>query len=60
MALPNLGPHFIFDQVGDFLLIDRYINVSVYCGLERADMDKNRIAFDQLMKALCIDIIDHT
>jgi hypothetical protein len=50
MALANIGPHLIFDQVGDFQLIDRYLNVSVYCGLERADMDKNRIAFDQLMK----------
>ena len=50
MALSNLGPHLIFDQVGDFQLDDRYLNGSVYCGFERADMDRNRIAFDQLMQ----------
>jgi hypothetical protein len=48
MAPPN---HLIFYQVGNFLLIDRYLNISVYFGSEIADMDRNRIAFDQLIKA---------
>jgi hypothetical protein len=51
MALGNIGPHLIYDQDGDlFLDMDRYRNVSVYCALERADMDLNREVFNQLMK----------
>jgi hypothetical protein len=50
MALSDMGPHLIFDQDGDALLHDRYTCGSVYCGLERADMDLNRSTFDQLMK----------
>jgi hypothetical protein len=50
MALSDMGPHLTFDQDGDDLLDDRYTSGSVYCGLERADMDQNRSAFDQPMK----------
>ena len=52
MALGNLGPHLTFDEVGDHLLDERYMssNVSLYCAFERADMDKNRSAFNQLMQ----------
>jgi hypothetical protein len=50
MALANLGPHLHFDQIGDTDLNERYLSVTVYCGLERTDMDLNRVAFDQLMK----------
>ena len=51
MALGNLGPILQFDQDGDDLLDrERYLNVSVQCAFERADMDLRRDVFDQLMK----------
>jgi len=51
MALTNLSPHLIYDQYGDLILdLRRYLNVSVYCAVERSDMDWQRHVFDQLMK----------
>ena len=53
MALGNLGAHLKYDEDGDadmLLELPRYVEVSVYCALERADMDQNRQVFDQLLK----------
>jgi hypothetical protein len=47
MAQPN---HHIFYEVTYLILIDRNLNIYVYCGLEIADMDRNRIEFLDLIK----------
>jgi hypothetical protein len=51
MAVGNLGPELLYNQEGDYILdTPSYKDVSVYCALERADMDLDRQIFDQLMK----------